>query len=81
MSHYEIDNSIPIPKATDIPRKYPFADMQVGDSILVDGESTAKRKCPGYQAAVSYSNYHRDEGIKFAGRAVEGGKVRIWRIA
>ncbi len=64
----EIEKNIPAPKR----RKYPFAEMDVGDSILVLGEE-------GRKAANAARVYGHLNGIKFATRQRDGG-VRIWRV-
>jgi len=55
------------------PPKYPFANMEIGDSIFVEG---AKIPCKEYIAAQQFASRH---GWKFSGRRIDGG-VRIWRI-
>lgn len=70
----DIDKNVPIPLPGGR-RKYPWAEMEVGDSVLLEGfHSTAE--CYPYRAALNYAAYW---GLKFTARAVEGG-VRIWRI-
>lgn len=77
-----IDKNVPMPNRTDGARGIwsVLSDMDVGDSILVDGKSTATKDCPAYNAATQYSIKH---GTKFTGRKEKGveGKVRIWRTA
>ena len=57
-------------------RKYPFIDMEVGDSIFFEGDFKQAGECPGYCAAKSWSN---GVGRKITGKKVDGG-VRVWRI-
>ena len=72
---YEIDKSIPIPEV----RKgsfgiYNFGDMQVGDSMLVEGDSDK------IDSAKSASRgFCKRHGKKFRTMQVDGG-VRIWRV-
>lgn len=54
-----------------------FSMMEVGDSILVDGDSTANKDCPAMNSAKVYGRYH---GKRFSGRKQGNGKVRIWRV-
>lgn len=70
MSEYKIEKDVPIPpKNAGRGSKYPFPEMEVGDSILVElkqsSAATLTRAIPD---------------MKFATRKVEGG-TRIWRIA
>lgn len=80
----EIEKSIPAPqlgeRASRFGRKpkYPFRDMAIGDSILVDGNSSAYTDCPANNAAAQYAY---KTGKKFTAEAQGNGKVRIWRIA
>ena len=55
--------------------KYPFGEMDVGDSIFFEGvKNTLGSK--EYSAAQMHGIYNSK---KFTGAAVEGG-LRIWRI-
>lgn len=56
---------------------YPFMEMEVGDSIFIEGAKNTST-CKAYKAATAYSSRYRER--KFSARKVEGG-VRIWRIA
>lgn len=71
----EIEKNITMPTTeTGRPKKYPFADMEVGDSILFKDEKTGGR---AYSAAQMCSK--RSGTKKFSGRMTESG-LRIWRI-
>jgi len=73
----EIEKGIPIPSSfTDARRKYPFVDMEVGDSVFFPLEDFAERK----KIAASAYGCGRDNNRKFTIRNVEGG-IRIWRFA
>ena len=52
---------------------YPFHDMEVGDSIFVEGQAITGG---AYQSAGIHGKKY---GKRFSGRTVEGG-VRIWRV-
>lgn len=65
----KIDKNVPIPPAGQgRPRKYPFDEMDVGDSFF-----------SGSIASVESSAYSRNDGKKFVLRKVRGG-VRVWRV-
>ena len=75
----KIDKGVPIPPKPGMPgapKKYPFWDMEVGDSFFVEckpEESRAKEKS-------LYACGWRVFGAgALATRSVEGG-VRVWRI-
>lgn len=69
----KIETGVPMPtKGRGAPRKYPWYEMNVGDSFLVPGK-THKRWHATAKA-------ERLTGFKFSVRTVEGG-VRVWRIA
>lgn len=53
--------------------KYPWADMQIGDSFFVPGITSAP-----IQSAKTYAQ--RKFGRVFTARSVKDG-VRVWRIA
>ena len=70
---FEIEKFVPIPAGYAKSKKYPFSEMEIGDSILF-GESDMK-------AARSYSHaFGVRHGMKFTTRLVDGG-MRIWRIS
>lgn len=54
----KIQKGIPIPPSTRV--KYPFAEMKVGDSFLIEGEGYPKLV---YAAAYSFGNYHNKSFI------------------
>ena len=72
----KIDKGVPMPPAFHyLRRKYPLADMEVGDSFFTAG---AKTNFFG-----SYTSRHKKFGKKFTTRAVvEDGVtgVRVWRV-
>ena len=69
-----VEKFIPMPEEENRgrPAKYPFSQMEVGDSVFASGESTTGRT---YIAACAFGKYR---GWKFSGKSVPGG-VRIWR--
>lgn len=66
---YEIEKSIPFPHEA---KKYPFDEMDVGDSFFVPNKKSG---------AISGSKQiaQRRTGFKFVCRNVDGG-VRVWRV-
>ena len=70
----KIDKHIPIPQKPKAKPKYPFLDMNVGESIFFDGQGVGGT---AYFAAMSVGRRHNRV---FCGRS-EGSGVRIWRIA
>ena len=71
----EIDKNFEIPKIkTKGPnRKYPWFEMQVGDSFFVADVKTSV-------LSTNASAFSLKTGFKFTCRSVDGG-VRVWRIA
>lgn len=72
---HKIEKNIEIPRrcanSKGRPFKYPFNEMEVGDSFLT-GE-------PRSRISGAIGGYRKRHGCKFAARTVEGG-VRVWRI-
>ena len=70
---YEIEKDIPIP-LTRRPYndRYPFASMDIGDSVFVPGDDGRV-----VRAAL---NYGARNSKKFCSRKADGG-IRVWRIA
>lgn len=74
---FTIESDIPVPKRTGGRAggsKYPFAQMQIGQSFLVgsDVKVTTVRSAIG-----AFTKNHPD--FKFAVRSTEAG-VRVWRV-
>ena len=70
MSDFKIDKNVSLWRKT-VTAKYPFANMQVGDSFFVPGKKSKNM-------AGSVANAARTRNAKYATRAVDGG-VRVWR--
>lgn len=78
-----VEKNIPMPPVSNRrgrKSKYPFNEMDVGDSLLVVGKNSSTSLCPAYNAAMQLG---MRTGKKFTARQEEGqeGMVRIWRIA
>lgn len=71
-----IDKHIPIPSGRKgfRNRKYPFGDMEVGDSYFVEGTTEGLR---ARYAAQAYAA--RNEDYRFSYRTLMNG-TRIWRV-
>jgi hypothetical protein len=76
----KIESGIPLPKKSvgARVRKYPLRNMNVGDSITIEGGVKEFASATGNASFVG-----RSTGWKFATRRIkEGGKniLRIWRV-
>ena len=72
---FEIEKHIPIPEHTGSGArpKYPFADMEVGDSFFAPNMTA--------RSLINASQWHANKtGKKFTCSTVEGG-ARCWRVA
>ena len=70
MTGYKIAKGIKIPeRKRGRPHKYPFAQMEIGDSF------DAKRV-----AAWSAMGYGKRHDMEFAERKIGKNKIRIWRV-
>ena len=73
MTQIKIDKGVPVPgESRGANGKYPFGDMEVGDSFFVDIKQQSF--C---SAAAGYAKRHNK---KFTTRSENGG-TRVWRIA
>jgi hypothetical protein len=68
---YLVEKGLPVPGPT-MPCKYPWDQMEVGDSFFVEGGSVTTLGASAYSAA-------KRLGWKFTTRTVPGG-ARSWRI-
>lgn len=66
----KIEKGIPLPVK---PNRYPWDDMEVGDSFFIAGKNTS-------EIGGHVSNARRRLGFDFTSRTVDGG-TRIWRIS
>lgn len=76
MTDIKLDTNVPLP--TVVSFKYPFDDMNIGDSFFVPG-TEAIRKLRG---AASY--HARKSSAKYSVRTTEEGDnvgARCWRVA
>ena len=75
-----IDRNVPFPtwKGKGRYAKYPWPDMEVGDSVFFDDQPTGTKSKQAFAARA----WGRTQSVKktFAARK-EGKGVRIWRIA
>jgi hypothetical protein len=70
---YPIESGIPLPKpATRSGSKYPFAQMRIGDSFVVD------KRQDQFGNTVIYGA--KQTGFKFTTRKIDANSTRIWRI-
>ncbi len=70
---FEIEKNVPPPRNTaGVPAKYPWREMEIGDSFFVP-ENKAPKKMQTYRMG-------KELGRKFSYASVEGG-IRVWRIA
>lgn len=74
MTQIKIDKGVPVPASrwSGSKRKYPFPDMEVGDSFFTE----SKQETVGSSVA----SYARFNNKKFTARSENGG-TRVWRIA
>lgn len=74
MNQIKIDKDVPTPSGhwCENRFKYPFKNMEVGDSFFTDSARVAVSS-----SAVAYA---RRNGVKFTTRSENGG-TRVWRIA
>lgn len=72
---FKIEKGVEAPAGTKR-RKYPFQDMDIGDSFFI--EDASPRHNHQIYAAASYAGSRH--GKTFTVRTVEGG-YRVWRLA
>ena len=84
MSQFVIEKGIPIPKqiySRIMPRKYPFDEMEIGDSFLIPLDPM-KRKGGRAGMTPNISAAAKRTGFKFTIRTTpDRNSVRIWRSA
>lgn len=73
MSEFIVDKGVAVAAPARKPYKYPFNEMDIGDSFLA-------RFALEKALRTSASLYGTRHGLKFSVRLMEDG-VRVWRIA
>ncbi len=71
---YRVDKGMPISPCGGRPPRYPYREMEVGDSFLIPNSDLVP------SATQSAHTHARRVGIKVTVRTVADG-VRVWRIA
>jgi hypothetical protein len=72
---YKIEKDVPLPALVRRRSKYPFKDLEIGDSFVIPIKSD---KSPsGIYAAISTARSRHNIGLTTA--RVEGG-IRVWRV-
>ena len=73
---FKIEKNISVPQNNLVGgRKYPFNEMEIGNSILVSGGTAYSAR----NAAYCYAS--RNPPTRFTSKILEDGSIRIWRIA
>lgn len=79
---YVIEKGVPIPESLSggKTKKYPFLELEVGDSFLIEFNGQTPTALQN-KIVNNFSNYSRYHGTKYTSRIKrdEGG-VRVWRI-
>jgi hypothetical protein len=74
---FKIENHVPMPKPGDGKRKYPWAQLELGQSFLIPCDTWERE---GVQFSLTSCRRGAEKtGKKFATRQVDGG-VRVWRV-
>ncbi|HNR56195.1 MAG TPA: hypothetical protein PKJ19_13575 [Flavobacteriales bacterium] len=69
----KVEHNIPIPPdGRKGVRRYPWNEMEVGDSIVVPTPGTVS-------AGVNWARRNKNS-VKFISRKMRGGGVRVWRV-
>ena len=78
---YDIQKDIPMPgrRSGGKASKYPFADMEEGDSFVIPAEEG--RRISAVRAAIDNWRKRHDMRIRFRARQLEDGAIGVWRIS
>lgn len=76
-----IDKHVPMPTSFRGESQYPFADMEIGDSIFFPANTREEKTSIRGKLSGAASNYASKQGgtVKFTTRTLTTG-VRCWRI-
>jgi hypothetical protein len=82
MNDYKIEKNVPMadsPCGRGSRKKYPFDQMEVGDSFLILCKEGEEKRATSIRVSSSMYRY-TFFGKRFSQRSVKGG-IRIWRVA
>jgi len=83
MSEFKIEKNVPIParRGGGPPNKYPWRDMEVGDSFFVPANGKSRNALMRALTSSTQSKSLARDGLKFTARTdAEANGVRVWRI-
>ena len=72
----KIEKGVPMPESNNLRGKYPFEQMEIGDSFVIH-DVQGRNVRTALSNAVAY--YQNKSQQKFATRRVDGG-WRVWRL-
>lgn len=76
---YRIEKGVPLPPVNI---KYPFAEMEVGDSFVVDADHPSAVRCEGSgtpRVGDAARKHGARYGMRFSYKCLPGGSVQIRR--
>lgn len=80
---FKIYTDIPLP--TNVrsarERKYPFADMEVGDCMVIPKGDAPVKGISSVRAAVYGYRRTKDKSSRFVARTMDNGDIGIWKLA
>ena len=71
MSNYKIESGVPLPTEPIRPSKYPWPQMQIGDSVEVEGTPATASSARAWTA-------RNLPTARVVARRTSGGRQRIW---
>lgn len=82
---YKVEKNVemPLKKTFTAGSKYPFAEMDIGDSFFVPATSREDAKKVQTRVSASGTKFRAVHGRRFSTRVIEendGFGVRVWRI-
>lgn len=86
MTTYTIEKGVPVPARAGFPRRpipYPFAQMAMGDSFVIQVERGQDARLVRLAAIKLAERYRNDVQADFAALARvidDGARVRVWRV-
>ncbi|MDE1170903.1 MAG: hypothetical protein PW734_06820 [Verrucomicrobium sp.] len=69
---YKIEKGIEISAKRKNVTKYPFLEMEIGDSFVFEKKN--------YRKVLSSASHSSKTGKRFESRAISENEVRIWRV-
>lgn len=83
MSNFKVEKNVPITKTKKVNDKYPFSEMEVGDSFFIKCKDKEDFRRKSIVVCNYFKKYILDNNLnwKYCTRKQEDYNIRVWRTS